>query len=144
MGASTSSEGGESSRDGGGGGVPSADAPSTSSSSSTKSRFKKFHKRGFSFGNRFGRVSNNSSALQNGFLNGLSSAEQGNTIFGSPICPKMNQVPIIEPLISKKIAHERLTVLFFREECIVTGCQEGYVCTWARPGRVSIKFKFKF
>uniref|UniRef100_A0AC34FQW4 Uncharacterized protein n=1 Tax=Panagrolaimus sp. ES5 TaxID=591445 RepID=A0AC34FQW4_9BILA len=132
MGASTSSEGGESSR-----GAPSADAPSTSSSSSTKSRFKKFHKRGFSFGNRFGRVSNNSSSTQNGYLNGLSASEQGggNTIFGSPICPKMNQVPIIEPLISKKIAHERLTVLFFREECIVTACQEGYVATWARPGR---------
>uniref|UniRef100_A0AC35G3R7 Uncharacterized protein n=1 Tax=Panagrolaimus sp. PS1159 TaxID=55785 RepID=A0AC35G3R7_9BILA len=116
MGASTSSEGYESSR-----GAPSADAPSTSSSSSTKSRFKKFHKRGFSFGNRFGRVSNNSSSNQNGYLNGLSATEQSNTIFGSKICPKMNQVPIIEPLISKKIAHERLTVLIFREECIVTG-----------------------
>ena len=55
----------------------------------------------------------------------------------------MNQVPIIEPLISKKIAHERLTVLFFREECIVTGCQEGYVCTWARPGKVGFKLFLK-
>ena len=35
----------------------------------------------------------------------------------------------------KKIAHERLTSLVFREECIVTACQDGYVCTWARPGR---------
>ena len=23
----------------------------------------------------------------------------------------------------------------FKEECIVTACQDGYVCTWARPGR---------
>ena len=29
----------------------------------------------------------------------------------------------------------RLTSLVFREECIVTACQDGYVCTWARPGR---------
>ena len=29
----------------------------------------------------------------------------------------------------------RLTCLVFREECIVTACQDGYVCTWARPGR---------
>ena len=28
----------------------------------------------------------------------------------------------------------RLTSLVFREECIVTACQDGYVCTWARPG----------
>ena len=33
----------------------------------------------------------------------------------------------------KKIAHERLTELIFREECLVTACQDGYVCTWARP-----------
>ena len=31
----------------------------------------------------------------------------------------------------------RLTSLVFREECIVTACQDGYVCTWARPGRGS-------
>ena len=59
----------------------------------------------------------------------------------------------------KKIAHERLSALVFKEECIVTACQvppllrsqlqtqlvkfynhlgvfqDGYVCTWARPGR---------
>ena len=45
------------------------------------------------------------------------------------------QVPLIEPLVMKKIAHERLTELIFREECLVTACQDGYVCTWARPGK---------
>ena len=65
-------------------------------------------------------------------------------------------------VVTKKIAHERLTALVFRDECIVTACQvclllfntkdnlkeqsylisvdifnlkDGYVCTWARPGR---------
>merc|ERR1719431_2305231 len=42
---------------------------------------------------------------------------------------------MLEPVVTKKIAHERLTALVFREECIVTACQDGYVCTWARPGR---------
>ncbi len=41
----------------------------------------------------------------------------------------------MEPLVSKKVAHERLTALAFLEECLVTACQDGYVCTWARPGR---------
>ena len=55
---------------------------------------------------------------------------------GSIQCPRIHDVPIIEPLVMKKIAHERLTALVFREECLVTACQDGYVCTWARPGRV--------
>ncbi len=59
-------------------------------------------------------------------------------LLGTPICPRMEEVPIIEPLICKKIAHERLTVLEFREDCIVTACQEGFICTWARPGKVYV------
>uniref|UniRef100_A0A1D5R5R7 DM1 locus, WD repeat containing n=2 Tax=Cercopithecinae TaxID=9528 RepID=A0A1D5R5R7_MACMU len=39
------------------------------------------------------------------------------------------------PLVCKKIAQERLTVLLFLEDCIITACQEGLICTWARPGK---------
>lgn len=49
----------------------------------------------------------------------------------------MEEVTIIEPLICKKIAHERLTGLEFREDCVITACQEGFILTWARPGKVS-------
>jgi len=54
---------------------------------------------------------------------------------GSAQCPRIDDVPIIEPLVNKKISHERLTALVFKEECLVTACQDGYICTWARPGR---------
>ncbi|XP_030628321.1 WD repeat-containing protein 20 isoform X4 [Chanos chanos] len=54
---------------------------------------------------------------------------------GTLLCPRMEDVPLLEPLICKKIAHERLTVLIFLEDCIVTACQEGFICTWARPGK---------
>ncbi|XP_058018721.1 WD repeat-containing protein 20 isoform X8 [Ahaetulla prasina] len=57
---------------------------------------------------------------------------------GTPLCPRMEDVPLLEPLICKKIAHERLTVLIFLEDCIVTACQEGFICTWARPGKVGV------
>lgn len=57
------------------------------------------------------------------------------TELGGPQCPRINETPLIEPLVSKKIAHERLTALVFREDCLVTACQDGYVCTWARPGK---------
>nr|XP_038968340.1 WD repeat-containing protein 20 isoform X6 [Rattus norvegicus] len=56
---------------------------------------------------------------------------------GTSLCPRMEDVPLLEPLICKKIAHERLTVLVFLEDCLVTACQEGFICTWARPGKVS-------
>ncbi|KAM8783192.1 WD repeat-containing protein 20 isoform 1-T1 [Rhynchonycteris naso] len=55
---------------------------------------------------------------------------------GTALCPRMEDVPLLEPLICKKIAHERLTVLIFLEDCVVTACQEGFVCTWGRPGKV--------
>uniref|UniRef100_A0A4W5R2B6 WD repeat-containing protein 20 n=1 Tax=Hucho hucho TaxID=62062 RepID=A0A4W5R2B6_9TELE len=59
---------------------------------------------------------------------------------GTLLCPHMEDIPLLEPLICKKIAHERLTVLIFLEDCIVTACQEGFICTWARPGKVVSSF----
>lgn len=50
------------------------------------------------------------------------------------IAPKMDEVNLIEPLVAKKISQERITCLAFREDCIVTATQEGFVNTWARPG----------
>ncbi|ULT89758.1 hypothetical protein L5515_008130 [Caenorhabditis briggsae] len=52
---------------------------------------------------------------------------------GSPSCPGIRDVPIIEPLTCKKVSHDRLTVLEFRKDCVVTACQEGFICTWSRP-----------
>ncbi|NXI37054.1 DMWD protein, partial [Galbula dea] len=55
-------------------------------------------------------------------------------VLGTALCPRIHEVPLLEPLVCKKIAHERLTVLLFLEDCILTACQEGLICTWARPG----------
>lgn len=62
--------------------------------------------------------------------------ENSAKFLGTPVCPRMEEIAIIEPLICKKIAHERLTGLIFREDCVVTACQEGFILTWARPGKV--------
>lgn len=63
-------------------------------------------------------------------------------LIGTPACPRFDECPVLEPLICKKIAHERLTALIFREDCFLTACQDGFVYTWARP--VSFFFIFKF
>ena len=86
---------------------------------------------------------NNSSAAPNSAGQQSLSEENGEGVrLGSILCPRIHDVPVIEPLVVKKIAHERLTALVFREECLVTACQDGYVCTWARPGRVVSKLTF--
>uniref|UniRef100_A0A8D3A208 WD repeat domain 20b n=1 Tax=Scophthalmus maximus TaxID=52904 RepID=A0A8D3A208_SCOMX len=98
---------------------------------SRKERHEKDHKRNHSMGH----ISSKSSDK----LNQLSStrtvkADAAKTL-GTMLCPRMDEVPLLEPLVCKKIAHERLTVLIFLEDCLVTACQEGFVCTWARPGK---------
>lgn len=55
-------------------------------------------------------------------------------LIGTAWCPRFDECPVLEPLVCKKLAHERLTELVFREDCFVTACQDGYVYTWARPG----------
>ncbi|KAG7483990.1 hypothetical protein MATL_G00044170 [Megalops atlanticus] len=59
-------------------------------------------------------------------------------VLGTTLCPRMTDVPLLEPLVCKKIAHERLTVLMFMSDCIITACQEGFICTWARPGKSNL------
>ncbi|EPQ04891.1 Dystrophia myotonica WD repeat-containing protein [Myotis brandtii] len=59
-------------------------------------------------------------------------------VLGTALCPRIHEVPLLEPLVCKKIAQERLTVLLFLEDCIITACQEGRICTWARPGKAGI------
>ncbi|XP_072166229.1 WD repeat-containing protein 20-like [Diadema setosum] len=64
--------------------------------------------------------------------------EEGSRAIGTHLCPRLDEVLTLEPVVAKKIAHERLTSLLFREDCIVTACQEGFVSTWARPGKVGM------
>lgn len=65
-------------------------------------------------------------------------------LLGSPLCPRMNEVPSIEPTVCKKISFERLTSLIFCKGGFITSCQDGYVFSWARPSKVSMKLEMCF
>ncbi|XP_051942248.1 WD repeat-containing protein 20 isoform X1 [Hippocampus zosterae] len=91
----------------------------------------KDHKRNHSMGH----ISSKSSDKLNVLTKSKTDAAK---TLGTALCPRMEDVPLLEPLICKKIAHERLTVLIFLEDCLVTACQEGFICTWARPGKVGL------
>lgn len=88
---------------------------------------KKDHKRNFSLGSR-------SSDKNSVNKLGHKLSDDPVKLLGQPCCPRLSDTPMLEPLICKKISHERLTSLVFRSDCFVTACQEGFVSTWARPG----------
>lgn len=58
-------------------------------------------------------------------------------LLGSSLCPRMNEVPLIEPSVCKKISLERLTSLIFCKDGFMTSCQDGYLFSWARPSSES-------
>ncbi|KAL8589722.1 hypothetical protein ACOMHN_027230 [Nucella lapillus] len=96
-----------------------------------ESQDKKDHKRNFSLASR-----NNDRTGLLSKSNHIKPADDIMKLYGTPACPRLEEVPILEALVCKKVAHERLTSIVFREECIVTACQEGLVYTWARPGSI--------
>lgn len=63
----------------------------------------------------------------------------GSVTPGTVLCPRMDEISILEPLVAKKVANERLSALSFREDCIVMACHEGFIRTWARPGKVGVQ-----
>ncbi|KAM4521962.1 WD repeat-containing protein 20 [Odontesthes bonariensis] len=101
---------------------------------SRKERHEKDHKRNHSMGH----ISSKSSDKLNQLSSSRTAKAEAAKTLGTTLCPRMEEVPLLEPLVCKKIAHERLTVLIFLEDCLVTACQEGFVCTWARPGKVGL------
>ncbi|KAK6028555.1 WD domain, G-beta repeat protein [Ostertagia ostertagi] len=114
---------------------PLCEASPAQSAESTKPKKKRgFHRRGFTLG-RLGGSSSDRRRLESPASLTAAAIDEAK-LLGTRVCPRMEDVPVIEPLICKKIAHERLTVLEFRKDCLVTACQEGFICTWARPGKV--------
>ncbi|XP_029984183.1 WD repeat-containing protein 20 isoform X2 [Sphaeramia orbicularis] len=101
---------------------------------SRKERHEKDHKRNHSMGH----INSKSSDKLNQLSSSRTAKAEAAKTLGTTLCPRMEEVPLLEPLVCKKIAHERLTVLIFLEDCLVTACQEGFVCTWARPGKVGL------
>uniref|UniRef100_A0A0K0ERF5 WD_REPEATS_REGION domain-containing protein n=1 Tax=Strongyloides stercoralis TaxID=6248 RepID=A0A0K0ERF5_STRER len=96
---------------------------------SSKKKQPKHHRKVFSFGIKSGKeltnivYNNNDDYIDEGGIN----------LFGTVLCPKMDQVPVMEPMILKKISQDRLTSLMFRKSCIITACQEGNILAWDRP-----------
>ncbi|KAH8312082.1 hypothetical protein KR044_009281 [Drosophila immigrans] len=91
-----------------------------------------------SFGSlKLSKSSHNSSLATAAQSSGSVSSYDPMKLIGTPACPRFEECPLLEPLVCKKIAHERLTALIFREDCFLTACQDGFIYTWARPGHTT-------
>lgn len=54
-------------------------------------------------------------------------------LLGTSLCPKLYEVPMMEPIVCKKIAFERLTALAFRKDYLIVANQDGKISIFARP-----------
>ncbi|KAG7282058.1 hypothetical protein CRUP_023574 [Coryphaenoides rupestris] len=101
---------------------------------SRKERHEKDHKRNHSMGH----INSKSSDKLNQLSSSRTAKADAAKTLGTTLCPRMEEVPLLEPLVCKKIAHERLTVLIFLEDCLVTAWitiipeQHGQLSQWDR------------
>lgn len=56
-------------------------------------------------------------------------------LLGTQFCPRLDDVPLLEPLTCKKLAHSMLTSLHFYRDYMVISCQDGVVSCFARPNK---------
>ncbi|XP_063627566.1 WD repeat-containing protein 20 [Cydia splendana] len=95
------------------------------------------HRRNFSLTSKPEQKSASNTVAMRGKSAGAPDSCDPVKLIGTPSCPRFDECPVLEPLVCKKIAHERLTALQFRAEYLVTACADGCVNTWARPARAS-------
>lgn len=56
--------------------------------------------------------------------------------FGTNLCPKLDDIQVIEPVIAEFIAHERLNGIYFGENYLLTSSQDGIIAIWEKPQKL--------
>ncbi|CAF0838903.1 unnamed protein product [Rotaria sordida] len=58
------------------------------------------------------------------------------TTFGTSLCPRLDDIQVIEPIVTEFISHERLNGIFFSENCLFTSSQDGVITIWEKPQNI--------
>ncbi|MCL4139047.1 UNVERIFIED_CONTAM: hypothetical protein GTU68_013491, partial [Idotea baltica] len=99
-----------------------------------REKVEKDHKRSLSLASKTSSANSKNATGKNN-VSGISGHGQNSVkIVGTSFCPRLDECPMLEPMVCKKIGHERLSGLIFREDSIITSCQDGCILTWCRPG----------
>ncbi|CAF4928331.1 unnamed protein product [Rotaria sp. Silwood1] len=82
----------------------------------------------------------NQNLLLNNNNNNLSSRQTSvdltKSTFGTNLCPKLDDIQVIEPIITEFIAHERLNGIYFGENYLITSSQDGLITIWEKPQKL--------
>ncbi len=58
------------------------------------------------------------------------------TTFGTNLCPRLDDIQVIEPILTEFISHERLNGIYFGENCLLTSSQDGIITIWEKPQQI--------
>ncbi|KAK8406675.1 hypothetical protein O3P69_007327 [Scylla paramamosain] len=100
-----------------------------------KEKSEKDHKRSLSLASKNSTQNCKGYVNKNQIVGSSVPSEDSQKPMGTPLCPRLDECPMLEPMVCKKIGHERLSGLVFREDCVITSCQDGCILTWCRPGK---------
>ncbi|CAF4585518.1 unnamed protein product [Rotaria sp. Silwood2] len=56
--------------------------------------------------------------------------------FGTSLCPRLDDIQLIEPIVTEFISHERLNGIYFGENCLFTSSQDGVITIWEKPQNI--------
>lgn len=58
------------------------------------------------------------------------------TSFGTALCPKLDDIQVIEPVVTEFISHERINGIYFGENYLLTSSQDGIIAIWEKPQKL--------
>ncbi|KAL7646443.1 UNVERIFIED_CONTAM: hypothetical protein RMT77_003356 [Armadillidium vulgare] len=99
-----------------------------------KDKPEKDHKRSLSLVSKNTSANSKNATTKGNYVSGTGFGPNSSKLVGTHVCPRLDECPMLEPMVCKKIGHERLCGLIFREDSIITSCQDGCILTWCRPG----------
>jgi len=56
--------------------------------------------------------------------------------FGTNLCPRLDDIQVIEPILTEFISHERLNGIYFGENYLITSSQDGIIIIWEKPPQI--------
>ena len=87
----------------------------------------------FGLKNRISPHTNLSSNLNSSTAVSAPPCDQILISLGSRHCPRLSEVPLVEPLVCKKVSHDRLISLSLDADHIFMSSQDGCLFIWTRP-----------
>ncbi|UJR36414.1 hypothetical protein I4U23_029137 [Adineta vaga] len=77
-----------------------------------------------------------STVSTNSLLSRRTNFDLTKSIFGTQLCPRLDEIQIIEPIVTELISNERLNGIYFDENCFFTSSQDGIITIWEKPHEI--------